>query len=248
MTFSQRLIAHRGWQRRYPENTLLAVEAALAAGAHHVEIDIQLTADQTAVIFHDDTLLRLCGVDQSIFDSRFAELSAFSASEPGRFGDQFTGTPISPLSELVAVMAKYPQATLYAEIKSESLNRFGHRTVLNAVMPHLQSLHEHCYVISFDLPVLLQARDSGWRYIAPVLESLAQLDSTLMTQLEPDMVFCDYQLLQAGDLRSRFAYPAALYEIDRYEDALLWFNEGAQLVETFAIGELMAADRGVVDG
>ena len=39
------LIAHRGWQRRYPENTLAAIEGAITAGALHIEIDVQLSRD-----------------------------------------------------------------------------------------------------------------------------------------------------------------------------------------------------------
>ena len=43
------LVAHRGWASCYPENTLPAVAAALAAGAAYIEIDIQLTRDLVPV-------------------------------------------------------------------------------------------------------------------------------------------------------------------------------------------------------
>ena len=52
------LVAHRGWQRRYPENTLLAVDKAIGAGARHVEIDVQFSGDGRAVVFHDPDLFR----------------------------------------------------------------------------------------------------------------------------------------------------------------------------------------------
>ncbi|MGF1546037.1 MAG: glycerophosphodiester phosphodiesterase family protein, partial [Thiotrichales bacterium] len=60
MTFD--LVAHRGYALRYPENTLPAIEAALAAGARYVEIDVQLSADQVPVLFHDRSLMRMCEV------------------------------------------------------------------------------------------------------------------------------------------------------------------------------------------
>lgn len=247
MTYAHRLIAHRGWQYRYPENTLIGIEAAIAAGARHVEIDIQLTADHTAIVFHDASLQRLCGVDKPVAELTFAELATLSAHEPRRLGTEFLGTPISALAELTERLSGRPDITLYAEIKTESLNHFGHDIVLQSVLPHLQSIRQHCYVISFDLPVLLQARGENWPLIAPVLTNLEQLDSDMMTQLNPEMVFCNYKLLQPDTLQSRFAWPAALYEIDRYADAVSWFQRGAHLVETFAIGEMLAADRGAVN-
>lgn len=248
MPYAHRLIAHRGWQRRYPENTLAGIEAAIEAGAKHIEIDIQLTADHVAVLFHDAGLQRMCGVDKTMAELSYAQLSAMSAHEPRRFGDQYLGTPISALAALSECMSTLPDISLYAEIKSESLNHFGHATVLQSVLSDLQSLRQHCYVISFDLPVLLQAREAGWPLIAPVLTNLEQLDSDMMAQLNPEMVFCNYKMLKPGTLRNRFAWPAALYEIDRYEDAVSWFQEGAELVETFAIGEMLAADREAMNG
>lgn len=57
----KRPIAHRGLHdadRGIVENSASAVEAAIAHG-FGVEIDLQCTADQKAVAFHDDTLDRL---------------------------------------------------------------------------------------------------------------------------------------------------------------------------------------------
>lgn len=45
--------AHRGSSARAPENTLAAVQRAIADGAHVAEIDVQTTADGSVVVFHD---------------------------------------------------------------------------------------------------------------------------------------------------------------------------------------------------
>ncbi|MDX1710727.1 MAG: glycerophosphodiester phosphodiesterase [Rhodovibrionaceae bacterium] len=50
------LQAHRGYRGRYPENTLPAIEAALAAGVTTLELDLQLTADGYLVVHHDPRL------------------------------------------------------------------------------------------------------------------------------------------------------------------------------------------------
>jgi glycerophosphoryl diester phosphodiesterase len=55
-------LAHRGDWRRAPENTLPAIEAALAVpGCDGVEFDVRLSADGVPVLLHDETLARVQG-------------------------------------------------------------------------------------------------------------------------------------------------------------------------------------------
>lgn len=57
MTVGRRLLplvlGHRGAPRVAPENTLAAMEAAIALGADGVEFDVRLTADGALVLHHD---------------------------------------------------------------------------------------------------------------------------------------------------------------------------------------------------
>jgi len=54
-----KIIAHRGFSDRYPENTLLAFEEALELGVDGIEADIQLSRDEEAIVFHDQSLMRI---------------------------------------------------------------------------------------------------------------------------------------------------------------------------------------------
>lgn len=47
------VVAHRGASSEEPENTLVAFEATLAAGADVIELDVRLTSDGIPVILHD---------------------------------------------------------------------------------------------------------------------------------------------------------------------------------------------------
>ena len=47
-------IAHRGFTRNFPDNTLESFKAALELGVDGVEFDVQETADGAFIIFHDD--------------------------------------------------------------------------------------------------------------------------------------------------------------------------------------------------
>ena len=78
--FDRTLYAHRGLHSddsRYPENSLIAFRLAREAG-YGVELDVQLTADKQVVVFHDDTLLRMCGVDRRVDELTYEELQQLS--------------------------------------------------------------------------------------------------------------------------------------------------------------------------
>src|SRR5713226_6958835 len=47
------IVAHRGASASYPENTLVAFDAAIRAGADMIELDVRLTADGVPVVIHD---------------------------------------------------------------------------------------------------------------------------------------------------------------------------------------------------
>jgi glycerophosphoryl diester phosphodiesterase len=69
-------IAHRGlWSPDGPpENSLGAFQAASAAG-YGIELDVQLSADGEAMVFHDETLKRMTGAEGRVRDRTSAELA-----------------------------------------------------------------------------------------------------------------------------------------------------------------------------
>ncbi len=68
-------IAHRGlWSPdTCPENSLAAFQAACAAG-YAIELDVQLSADGEAVVFHDSTLARMTGAPGRVADHTAADI------------------------------------------------------------------------------------------------------------------------------------------------------------------------------
>jgi glycerophosphoryl diester phosphodiesterase len=57
------IIAHRAAWHAAPENSLAGIAAAIEAGYDVVEIDIRRSADGQYFLLHDDTLLRMAGID-----------------------------------------------------------------------------------------------------------------------------------------------------------------------------------------
>ena len=77
--FEGKAYAHRGLfdnEGKIPENSLAAFRRARMHG-FGVELDVQLTKDGQVVVFHDDTLTRMCGVDGKIGDFSYHELKRF---------------------------------------------------------------------------------------------------------------------------------------------------------------------------
>ena len=74
--FYGRSFAHRGLHskdRSVPENSLEAFRLAAEAG-YGVELDVQLSRDGRVVVFHDDTLDRVCGVHARVDEKTWEEL------------------------------------------------------------------------------------------------------------------------------------------------------------------------------
>ena len=66
--------AHRGlWNEDRPENSLPAFQAAVEHG-FGMELDVHITKDDHLVVFHDDTLTRICGDDRRVENLTLAEL------------------------------------------------------------------------------------------------------------------------------------------------------------------------------
>ncbi|MBB3962905.1 glycerophosphodiester phosphodiesterase family protein [Rhizobium metallidurans] len=57
------VVAHRGIWRNAPENSLSAIERAIAEGYDVVEIDVRRSADDGLFLLHDETLERMGGLD-----------------------------------------------------------------------------------------------------------------------------------------------------------------------------------------
>ena len=71
--------AHRGLhckEKGVPENSMKAFENAVQC-RFGMELDLQLTKDKKVVVFHDENIKRLCGVDKIVSDLTFEELQNY---------------------------------------------------------------------------------------------------------------------------------------------------------------------------
>ena len=102
------LVAHRGLQSRYPENTILALNKAIECGAKYIELDIQFSGDCLPIIYHDADLNRVSAKEGDILDYSRQDLLKLSAYEPDRLGDSFKSEKIPSLEALVSLLEENP--------------------------------------------------------------------------------------------------------------------------------------------
>lgn len=72
-----------------PENSLSAIRECKNRGCEAVEFDVNLTKDNIPVLFHDDNLIRIAGIDRNIKDMTLDELKKVDISIMHPLGDRF---------------------------------------------------------------------------------------------------------------------------------------------------------------
>jgi glycerophosphoryl diester phosphodiesterase len=96
------IIAHRGYRAKYPENTLIAFQAALDARVTMIELDVMPTRDGKLVIMHDQTIDRTtngCGPVNSYSLKELKKLDAGSWFSPA-----FAGQHVPELKEVLELV------------------------------------------------------------------------------------------------------------------------------------------------
>lgn len=232
---AESLIAHRGYPRHYPENSLAGIEAAIRAGARYIEVDVQLSADGVAVLFHDRDLRRLCGRDGALHERNWRELRGFFVQGPqGR-------EPLARLRDLTGLLQSAAPVTVFVELKRIALEQLGVARVLETVLADLRPVRAQCVIISYSLPALAALRERGRWPLGVVADDWRELKQPSVQALRPEYLFCDLGSLPG---EGRLEIPGArlaVYECTDAVAARALLARGVDLVETFAIGEMLAA-------
>ncbi|KAG8468174.1 hypothetical protein KFE25_013257 [Diacronema lutheri] len=160
---SMALIAHRGASAAHPENTMRAMLAALDAGAHGVEYDLQQLADGTLIVLHDETLRRTArrGVlpaDDRLLDMPVGELRLTELERVDVGG----GSPPTFERMLATLLARDSSRLSFAELKRGS----GGAMVAEAlrIARKLGAGPQSVVWISFDAEVCAQLKRAAPEY------------------------------------------------------------------------------------
>lgn len=92
--------AHRGFSEYYPENTLYSFYSGLDTRADGIETDIQCSSDGVLVLFHDDDMKRITGLNSKISDLTYKQLLQIDFGSYK--GPRFKGEKIVRLDEFLS--------------------------------------------------------------------------------------------------------------------------------------------------
>ncbi|WP_419913552.1 glycerophosphodiester phosphodiesterase family protein [Hoeflea sp.] len=151
---TNRPIAHRGYHdmnNHIWENTLAAFARALEAD-FPIECDLQLSADNVAIVFHDYDTKRLCGVDGVVREMTARELTALNIGG--------TKDRIPTLRNLLDQVGG--KVGLVLEIKPPAPDDI--EDFVTAVLADLEGYDGSVVLMSFDTSLLqaLADRDTDW--------------------------------------------------------------------------------------
>ncbi|MEP2437025.1 MAG: glycerophosphodiester phosphodiesterase family protein [Roseibium sp.] len=172
------VVCHRGANAIAPENTLVAANAAFAAGYDFVELDVRKTADDTLAVIHDRTVGRTTNGSGAVADLATSELLKLDAGS--WHSRHFSGTRIPQLADMIDC-AKSWSRQLYIELKDANPNAVVALVAASAFM-------DNCFFWSFDKDNLRMIRDHHPdAKLMARLEDYASLEECLQ-DLRPNIV------------------------------------------------------------
>lgn len=93
------IVAHRGDSASAPENTVAAIESAIALQVDMVEVDIRLTGDGVAVLMHEETVDFTTSGTGLVTDFSWDEIRNLDAGSWR--GPEFSGETVRSLDEIL---------------------------------------------------------------------------------------------------------------------------------------------------
>jgi glycerophosphoryl diester phosphodiesterase len=250
------LVAHRGYQKKFPENTLDAINAAYEHNISHIEIDIQFSRDKHAMVYHDDSLNRVSDLDELIFKVDADQLLQLEANERGRLGSLHSGVMISSLSQVVRWLRARSDALLFIEIKPENLDRITANEAIDIVLGSITDVARQCIIISFSEQIISalnqrkqaerteqQPNQQAAQQVASglVITSWTQYKSGAIKGLEPDFVFCNHRKVPRRFRFDTDSWNWVLYEIGNLKTLRRFYDRGCHYFESFDAPGLLEA-------
>jgi len=178
-----------------PENSRAAFERAIAAG-YGIELDVRLTKDKDAVVFHDAELPRLVNAGGRIADLTVGELGAFRLSG--------TDEPIRTLREVLSEIGG--RAPTLVEVKSPG--RRGYGSLCRAVRRAIEGANGWTAVMSFDPRIVRWFREHSPQTVRGLVVTKdgggnaglrGWLSRTLAARAgQPHFIACDIRALPFG--------------------------------------------------
>jgi glycerophosphoryl diester phosphodiesterase len=170
-----------------------------------------------------------------------ADLKDLPAGQPEKFGNRFGDLRIAHLDEFATLLAHWPDARAFVEIKPGSLEAFGIETVVDTVLTTLGDVLDQCILISFDADALHYARSKSTLPIGWVLKEWSDASRARATALAPQYLFVNRKRLPDDAALWEGPWLWTVYTINSAREITPFLERGMQRVETNVVSKLLNA-------
>ena len=169
-----KILAHRGLSAKFPENTVIAFEAAAKLPIWGVEFDVHLTKDNQLVVIHDEAIDRTSNGQGFVKELTLNELRAFDYGS--WFNTEFTGQHIPTLAEVLKIF-EHTHHQINIEIKSDI---FEYEGIESLIAKEIQTFG---HIDRFIISSFNHESIARFQQIMPNVQT-ALLFASLVTKLE----------------------------------------------------------------
>ncbi len=226
-----KIIAHRGYSSVFPENTLSSFAGAIDIGADMIELDVQETKDGVIVVFHDDDLTRVAGVEGKISDYTYAELSQVEVGS--WFSEEYRGEKIPTLAEVLNLI-QGSELQVYLELKDIGEVDGFVESVLSVTQEC--GMRDRCIYASFQYAYLKKFKEID--NSLPTLLNTTSAEATLPEQFDVDYFGLNLntttrELIEAIHAADKYAF---VWTVNEPEDMKKMVDMGADGIVTNRAG------------
>lgn len=233
-------VAHRGYSRCFPENTIRGFDEAYQRGCHYVELDLQLSQDLQFMIYHDVTLARTSSQPGLVADYTESELLTFTAGAAVKFDDCFIDETIPNLAMLLDWMSG-KDVTVFVEIKADCFERISIALAYQKLVDELGGCAAKCVLMSYHSEFVQYCLQQTMFRTGLVLSDWQQRQLSWFNDL--DFVFSSTDHI---DPNYSFSDKPqwVLFEITSLEMAQPYIKQGCRLFESFLAPEFLPQQSG----
>jgi glycerophosphoryl diester phosphodiesterase len=196
------IIAHRGASLAAPENTMAAIDRAIADGADWIEIDVQESADGEVVVIHDRDLMKLAGVSLRVSEATVEQLAGIDIGS--WFAPEFSEERVPLLADVLAKVKG--RSKLIVELKYYGRDEQLEQRVVELI--EAAGMQDDTMIMSLEFSGVQKVRALRPDWKVGLLSARAVGD---LTRLDVDFLAVQFALARGALVRATHAADKELY-------------------------------------
>jgi len=206
------LVGHRGAMDIAPENTMLSFEKGFKGGADILELDVQLTADNQVIVYHDVELQSKTNATGMIHEHTAAFLQTLDVGS--YFDPAFAGLTMPLLDEVLAWARG--KVGLMLELKhGPYFNAELDKATVSLIQDH--NMRDEVVVFSFDQFALKRIKEldplitTSFLYQGRLLDPLAMIQGLPLDGFSPTTEFLSKEIVELIHEAGYFCSPGGFW-------------------------------------